>query len=345
MDEFETRNLEVQVIETKNQEGRGMEVFANEQTAETARTGPMPLEMFLPQVRFEAIPINQLVSNQEYQRNKSERHIRLASENFSLHQLNPVKVSRRDGINYVVNGQHTMEIVATVSGSRETPVWCMVYDDLVYKQEAEIFANQQKYVKSLTPFEIFIANIEAGNDKQLLIRELVESYGLQLAPVSKPCCICAVSALEYLYDRYGYELLSRTLRILIGAWEGNQQSLSASILKGLAKVLTVFGTEIKDDNLIDKLSMVSIKEIIRCARERKGGTTGCAEAILMVYNKKMHNPLSMEKLHERTHAKAQMRYQEPLKEVLQESPVLQGSSQQITYPAMDYYERKETMYQ
>ena len=317
----------------------------NQTVQEEGNAAELTSSIFLPQVKFEAIPINQLVSNQEYQRNKSERHIRLASENFSLHQLNPVKVSRRDGINYVVNGQHTMEIVATVSGSRETPVWCMVYDDLVYKQEAEIFANQQKYVKSLTPFEIFIANIEAGNDKQLLIRELVESYGLQLAPVSKPCCICAVSTLEYLYDRYGYELLSRTLRILIGAWEGNQQSLSASILKGLAKVLTVFGTEIKDDNLIDKLSMVSIKEIIRCARERKGGTTGCAEAILMVYNKKMHNPLSMEKLHERTHAKAQMRYQEPLKEVLQESPVLQGSSQQITYPAMDYYERKETMYQ
>ncbi len=78
------------------------------------------------------------------------------------------------------NGQHTIEIVALVSGSRETPVWCMVYDDLVYTQEADIFANQMKYVKSLLPYEIFMANIEAGNDRELIIRDLVESYDLTI---------------------------------------------------------------------------------------------------------------------------------------------------------------------
>lgn len=77
---------------------------------------------FVPNVHFEQIPIKNLVSNQEYQRNLSHSHILRAAENFDLYQINPVKVSRRDGINYVFNGQHTIEIVALVSGSRETPV-------------------------------------------------------------------------------------------------------------------------------------------------------------------------------------------------------------------------------
>ena len=68
-----------------------------------------------------------------------------AAEHFDLHQVNPVKVSRRNGVNFVFNGQHTIEIVALVSGSRDTPVWCMVYEDLDYELEADIFANQQKY--------------------------------------------------------------------------------------------------------------------------------------------------------------------------------------------------------
>lgn len=55
----------------------------------------------------------------------------------------PVKVSRRDGINYVFNGQHTIEIVALVSGSRDTPVWCMIYDELCYEHEADIFASDE----------------------------------------------------------------------------------------------------------------------------------------------------------------------------------------------------------
>ena len=128
------------------------------------------LSAFVPKVHFEQIPIKNLVSNQEYQRNLSLSHVRHTVENFDLYQINPVKVSRRDGVNYVFNGQHTIEIISTVSGSRETPVWCMIYDDLDYTQEADIFANQQKYVKPLLPYEIFMANVEAGNDEQLIIK-------------------------------------------------------------------------------------------------------------------------------------------------------------------------------
>ncbi len=80
-----------------------------------------------------------------------------------------MKASRRSGINYVFNGQHTIEIVATVSGSRETPVWCMVYDELDYVQEADIFANQQKYIRPLLPYEIFMANVKRVMMTSLLL--------------------------------------------------------------------------------------------------------------------------------------------------------------------------------
>lgn len=124
---------------------------------------------FVPNVHFEKIPIKNLVSNQDYQRNLSQARIEKTAENFDLFQINPVKVSRRDGINYVFNGQHTIEIVALASGSRETPVWCMIYDDLCYEHEADIFANQMKFAKNLAPFEIFVANLEAKNQEQLIL--------------------------------------------------------------------------------------------------------------------------------------------------------------------------------
>ena len=72
---------------------------------------------FVPNVHFEQIPIKDLVSNQDYQRTLSLRHVKKAANHFDLYQINPVKVSRRDGINYVFNGQHTVEIVASVSGT------------------------------------------------------------------------------------------------------------------------------------------------------------------------------------------------------------------------------------
>ena len=114
------------------------------------------LSQFVPKVHFEQIPIKNLVSNQDYQRNISFKHVQRAAAHFDPYQINPVKVSRRNGVNYVFNGQHTIEIIALVSNSRETPVWCMIYDDLEYEHEADIFANQQKYVKPLLPYEMNI---------------------------------------------------------------------------------------------------------------------------------------------------------------------------------------------
>lgn len=252
---------------------------------------------FVPRVHFEQIPIKNLVSNQEYQRNLSAAHIQRTVENFDLCQINPVKVSRRDGINFVFNGQHTIEIVAIVSGSRDTPVWCMIYDDLDYMQEADIFANQQKYVRPLMPYEIFMANIEAGNDEQLIIKSLVESYGLIITSKKIPGGICAVATLEYIHRRYGFHVLNRTLRLCIGTWEGEVNSLSANMLKGISHLVATFGDAMKDDLFKDKVGAFSAKEIGRTAKERKAGSFGYAEAMIIAYNKRMKATLSWAKLY------------------------------------------------
>lgn len=252
---------------------------------------------FVPNVRFEKIPIRMLVSNQDYQRNLSQSHVTRTADNFDLYQINPVKVSRRNGVNYVFNGQHTIEIVARVSGSRDTPVWCMIYDDLDYEGEADIFAKQQKYIKPLTPYEIFMANIEAGNEEQLIIKALVESYGLVLSCSYKtPGGICAISALEYIYNKYGLKVLDTTLYVTVSTWEGDPVSLAANMLKGIAKLIVAYGSALKLDQFVERLSRVSAKEITRSAKERQNGSMGFAEALLQIYNKRTKYPLSFNPL-------------------------------------------------
>ena len=161
---------------------------------------------FVPNVHFELIPIKNLVSNQDYQRPLSESHIRKALEEFDVYQINPVKVSRRDGINYVFDGQHTIEIVASESGSRETPVWCMIYDDLKYTEEAHIFADQQKHVKNLVPYETFVAHIEAGDEKQKMV----------LGRCWSSVCNRLYSSILGISDRYLYNYRSCWNRLSAG---------------------------------------------------------------------------------------------------------------------------------
>ncbi len=256
--------------------------------------------IYVPNVHFEQIPIKNLVSNQDYQRSLSRAHIEKAVRDFDLYQINPVKVSRRNGINYVFNGQHTIEIIAIVSGSRDTPVWCMIYDDLSYEHEADIFANQMKHVKALQPYEVFKANLEAGNPAQHMILGLVESYGLKLSSTKQPNCICAVATLESIFTKYGYHVLDRTLHLIVATWEGDANSFSANFLNGVARFILTYGDAIDEEFFAERLGKQSVKQLTRAAKDRNSGSLGICEVLVMEYNgkKKSDNArLSIRKLY------------------------------------------------
>ena len=244
-------------------------------------------EACVPKVVFQLIPIRELVSNQDYQRPLSESHILKAVNDFDVCQINPVKVSRRDGVNYVFDGQHTIEIVAAKSGSRETPVWCMIYDDLAYREEAHIFAEQQKNKKNLVPYEVFNAHVEAGEQKYLMIRDLVSSYGLKVSgDKTLPTNICAVSALESVFDGYGYHVLDQTIRLILATWEGERGSFTGSMIKGMAKIIVTYGNELQEEEFKAKVGCYSIRTVIRRGREICAGSLGIATAMVNIYNEK-----------------------------------------------------------
>ena len=136
----------------------------------------------------------------------------------------------------------------------------------------------------------------------MIIRDLVESYGLEIGTKKASCVICAVSTLEQIYQKYGYHTLSRVLRLCIGTWEGDMNSFSANILNGITKLISVFGDQLNDEIFKEKVGAISVKQLVRTAKERHAGSMGYAEAMLIEYNGKKKNPaqrLSINKLHAR----------------------------------------------
>ena len=121
-------------------------------------------------------------------------------------------------------------------------------------------------------------------DRHLLIRAVVESYGLQIGKTRAPGTITCVSTLERIFDKYGYEILERTLRLVIGSWEGDLASFGANILSAVATVAYVDGEKINDEIFVEKVGACSVKSITRTARERRPGLPGFWEAILLAYN-------------------------------------------------------------
>lgn len=87
------------------------------------------------------------------------------------------------------------------------------------------------------------------------------------------------------------------MRLCVGTWEGDHDSLCSNMLKGIARLIVVFGDVLKDDIFKEKVGKFSSREIGRTAKERKAGSLGYAEAILIAYNKKLKYPLKWSKLY------------------------------------------------
>ena len=73
--------------------------------------------------------------------------------------------------------------------------------------------------------------------------------------------------------------------------------MCSNMLNAVARLDNAFGDKMNDTTFKEKVGRVSVREIGRQARERRGGSLGFAEAILIAYNKKSKHPLRMDTLY------------------------------------------------
>ena len=94
----------------------------------------------------------------------------------------------------------------------------------------------------------------------------MDSRQLRISSSKGPSCVCAISTIESIFRRYGLNTLDRTLRLCVASWEGEPDSLTANIIKGIALRIAAFGDSLHDDR--ENVGKFSSREISRSARER-----------------------------------------------------------------------------
>ena len=92
-------------------------------------------------------------------------------------------------------------------------------------------------------------------------------------------------------------MLDHVLRLIIATWEGEPKSFSGNMLNGVARFLYAFEDKVNDNTFKEKLGEVSIKELTKMAKERRAGSLGYAEAMLIIYNKRLKNTLTWNDLY------------------------------------------------
>jgi hypothetical protein len=172
---------------------------------------------------------------------------------FDSTRLGVVTVSKRDGIHYVVDGQHRL-VASKIVGVKD--LMCLVIDGMSYEEECIRFATQSENVKPVEINHKFNAFIEGKDPLATKIKSIVNSAGVELSCEKSKAQnrIIAISTIQNIYKQCGEENLFRTVKLIKDTWNGETKSFDKEILNGVSIFLKIYGLEVADKKFISQLS-------------------------------------------------------------------------------------------
>lgn len=207
----------------------------------------------------ELVPPGDLLVDETYQRNLSERSVslirRIVAE-WSWAAFKPPVVVRVDGGLHVLDGQHTAIAAASHPGISKIPV--LVVDAPEAADRASAFVRHNRDRVQITKPQVYYAMLAAGDEDALTIAQACERAGARILKtppargIYEPGDCMAIGTLyQILGKRYAIGL-RRVLQICA---EANLAPISAMFLKAVATVLfdEAFKDEFADGDVVTVL--------------------------------------------------------------------------------------------
>ena len=217
----------------------------------------------LPELTFKRIPIEN-IKYPPYQRELKMSKVRKIIEHFIPEIMGVALVSFRNGDFNCIDAQHRIEALKRM-GYKE--VWAIVLTGLTYEQECRYFNILNTGRTQLNANQIFHCRVEEKEDVAIALVNLFKKYKYDYnknGSTKDNNLIGAVSKFDKMCKKYGLSMVERVLKILRGAWLGDKDSLTSSIITGMATFLNEH-PDVDDKVLVDILGHISPNELIASA--------------------------------------------------------------------------------
>lgn len=241
--------------------------------------------------KFSWVPTDALMVD-KYQRKLQKPKIIRMAHNWDQNKLGLFVVNHRtaSGQYFVIDGQHRHAAMQLIE-DYPTHVYCQVFDNLTYEQEARMFHDLDTQRDNLTPGARFTALLEAKDAIALGIKEVAEETGYNVTYSDSPAVnnLRAYKTLQDIYRRVGPRGLTRILVTTRIAWPNKSEATSEPMLRGLELFFSRF-PNVDDRRLIKVLSATSPMYVIGTARRIQEDLssviyTAMAQTIRGIYNK------------------------------------------------------------
>lgn len=140
---------------------------------------------------------------------------------------------------HIVEGQHRVWAVRSLFGDNEQ-LKCRMVNASDPARAAEIFLGINSGRKAIKPVARFLVAVTAQREPETSINRLVLKLGYRVAAAKMDFCIGAVSALIYVHERQGMDILNATLLMLDKSWRGDAAAFQGDIVRGYAVFINEF---------------------------------------------------------------------------------------------------------
>ena len=232
-----------------------------------------PITSAPPQFRW--VDIDLLHVDQRYQRKvarEGKRRIKDMATSFDWSKFQALTVSGPDklGDYSVIDGQHRLEAVKMRGDLDKLP--CLVIDAPSVSDQARTFKGVNKDRTGVTRINIFWADVAAGDEDALRIKQICESCGLEVSRVGtgrqKPLRTVAVTTIQRCLD-LDEEALVDVLKALVAAQGEVENAFRAAPIKALWEIWSRHMEEIDPERMVRVLEELDLDHKIDEARRIK----------------------------------------------------------------------------
>jgi hypothetical protein len=204
------------------------------------------------------IPSDKLLVDPAYQRSLNKERVQRIVKSFNPRQFGYLKVSRRGGNYYVIDGQHRLA-AANILGYTSLP--CNVCEGLDQRTEADDFRVQQDNMSRIHTRDQFRAAVTANDEESVNIAKIAAKHGYTLQgfgiDARNSDCISSIGTLQRIArdSAEGLKILDLTLNLIRLTWGGQSKAALGFVIGGTAAFVKRFAS--KDfiwDNFVKQLS-------------------------------------------------------------------------------------------
>lgn len=232
------------------------------------------------------VPPSSLYVDERYQRTPSRKSAELITRiatNWNWRKFTPPRVTEdADGSLHIIDGQHTAIAAASRPDIENIPV--IVIDASTLESRADTFIGINRDRISVTPSQIFYAEVAAGNPEAVGVKKMCEDADiiiLRSPPPSRefgPGETMAIGTLRRLLRDHGFATGHRVLTILS---ESGMAPISEWAILGVTKLLTdkSFSGQVSDDRIYQILRKAGADIVSEPYRRRAADGVSLGDAL------------------------------------------------------------------